>query len=1048
LTTSSLRAQGTARGSASNLEYHTQFKVPEQLEAASTLIHGMRADLESGGNGAERWGRDQDEAAQASRETKLGELMKAASLRRTASSTRTHGELTRGNSMTRKEKDRLASMSRANSSVRMNSSAASFRRQMSNVTELIKDMPILEEDDFKSKPKTPKRRAGPVEPPKACHAVFGVGGNITSTDAFLQEAPQEEEIVKEGMLKKRIVAKDIAWKDRHITLTTDQVLIRNEVGGEIRDALDLLDITHVRTMIERNHADHFKNEDADSPSQAFRSSTRNPKTTFVASQLSRLTSGLSPNSSFKSTKSGSSGHESEVAEASEDTQETTEISESPVGGIVHTNSKSKLVQTSRKVMKLAKVAKFFSGGKTSEQDTDGSSHNISFQNSTTSIHAAEWKDVVEIYEEEYGRTYYLRAANKQEADDWVVAIQDAMGQAAAAYAASMNLSLAETLQLSVRSLMESNQMQIGVSMLLLINFIMSIVQSELGLNSSNSDTGKAALVNKLDYVEMAFTFIYTVELLLNMWAGWFWDFFSSGWSWFDLIIVVLSLVDTGFVLAGSRGKSLSVMRLLRVFRVVRIFNKLEDMKRILSANVTAFGPVLNAFLLFMVVVAIYAVIAVNIFNTNGDAPDCKGNSGCFSSFSKSFYSLLGVASGESWTTYMHNMKGKDGNVTTPVALFFVSFTILVSIVALNIIVAVLLENFVSSMNKHDATQRISEEAREHHKCAAALDPLLATLANFNSPQHFKSQLDLLFCLWDVDDNGTLDYEEMKLGLQRLGYVPQIRMNPDDWEHFSLHGLLVDENGEMNLPCFEVALRFQLADYSQRLLANKQWQSVRCESEHAPILFAMKMMMLEIMAAASERRQSALNREVDLKKMELLESNVKKQLEYASSLRLPLHNTGPRDDCLSDLNDNDNVKTESAYQKTAHEARRARAAQKEQVDDLRALTLEVRKLTSGLEEVVRVQNDMRDMIMRKPTDAQTQFDSKIQRESKTGWGVLSSREPADTMTFSQFQAVGAEGKSAEASNIDSMPDPISKRELSDIIYHEDKDIGAGKQEHLC
>lgn len=42
----------------------------------------------------------------------------------------------------------------------------------------------------------------------------------------------------------------------------------------------------------------------------------------------------------------------------------------------------------------------------------------------------------------------------------------------------------------------------------------------------------------------------------------------------------------------------------------RIFNKLGDMKRILSANVTAFGPVINAMLFFAVTVAIYAVIAV------------------------------------------------------------------------------------------------------------------------------------------------------------------------------------------------------------------------------------------------------------------------------------------------------------------------------------------------------------------------------------------------------------------------------------------------------
>ena len=38
-----------------------------------------------------------------------------------------------------------------------------------------------------------------------------------------------------------------------------------------------------------------------------------------------------------------------------------------------------------------------------------------------------------------------------------------------------------------------------------------------------------------------------------------------------------------------------------------------------------------------------------------------------------------------------------------------------------------------------------------------------------SPQHLLSQLDLLFALWDVDDNGTLDLKEMNDGLRKLGY---------------------------------------------------------------------------------------------------------------------------------------------------------------------------------------------------------------------------------------------------------------------------------------
>ena len=38
---------------------------------------------------------------------------------------------------------------------------------------------------------------------------------------------------------------------------------------------------------------------------------------------------------------------------------------------------------------------------------------------------------------------------------------------------------------------------------------------------------------------------------------------------------------------------------------------------------------------------------------------------------------------------------------------------------------------------------------EHNKMAGAIDPLLVTLANFNSPQHLESQFELLFWLWSM-----------------------------------------------------------------------------------------------------------------------------------------------------------------------------------------------------------------------------------------------------------------------------------------------------------
>ena len=66
----------------------------------------------------------------------------------------------------------------------------------------------------------------------------------------------------------------------------------------------------------------------------------------------------------------------------------------------------------------------------------------------------------------------------------------------------------------------------------------------------------------------------------------------------------------------------------------------------------------------------------------------------------------------------------------------------------------------------------------------------------------------------MDDNGTIDHEEMKNGMSKLGYDPAIQLSSDDWENFSLHGLLLDEDQELDPESFELAMRFQLADYSQ------------------------------------------------------------------------------------------------------------------------------------------------------------------------------------------------------------------------------------------
>ena len=60
--------------------------------------------------------------------------------------------------------------------------------------------------------------------------------------------------------------------------------------------------------------------------------------------------------------------------------------------------------------------------------------------------------------------------------------------------------------------------------------------------------------------------------------------------------------------------------------------------------------------------------------------------------------MLGTATGfDSWTNHMRSLSEDPKYVPAATQLFFISYVILVVIVAVNIIVAVLLESFMASL---------------------------------------------------------------------------------------------------------------------------------------------------------------------------------------------------------------------------------------------------------------------------------------------------------------------------------------------------------------
>merc|ERR1712137_689183 len=184
---------------------------------------------------------------------------------------------------------------------------------------------------------------------------------------------------------------------------------------------------------------------------------------------------------------------------------------------------------------------------------------------------------------------------------------------------------------------------------------------------------------------------------------------------FDTIIVVVGVLTMANVL----GPPLDKLKLMRAFRVFRLFKRIQSLNSIIVALLKSIPGVVNAFVVMLVFYCIYAILAVELFRDFGeggvyytydsrtnfqatnDAHSARGyvlGIEYYGDFMRALYALFQVMTGESWSEAFVRplIFGLYKNNATTAGVFFVSFIILTQIVLINVVVAVLLENFVTS----------------------------------------------------------------------------------------------------------------------------------------------------------------------------------------------------------------------------------------------------------------------------------------------------------------------------------------------------------------
>ncbi|XP_066470019.1 voltage-dependent L-type calcium channel subunit alpha-1D isoform X2 [Tiliqua scincoides] len=225
--------------------------------------------------------------------------------------------------------------------------------------------------------------------------------------------------------------------------------------------------------------------------------------------------------------------------------------------------------------------------------------------------------------------------------------------------------------------------------------------------------GQSKLFNDaMDFMNMVFTAVFTVEMFLKLIAFKPKGYFSDSWNTFDSLVVLGSIVDIVLSEADNNEDSarisITFFRLFRVMRLVKLLSRGEGIRTLLWTFIKSFQALPYVALLIAMLFFIYAVIGMQVFGKVAlkDGSQINRNNN-FQTFPQAVLLLFRCATGEAWQEIMLAcMPGKrcdpdsDFNLgeeytcgSNFAIIYFISFYMLCAFLIINLFVAVIMDNF-------------------------------------------------------------------------------------------------------------------------------------------------------------------------------------------------------------------------------------------------------------------------------------------------------------------------------------------------------------------
>ncbi|CAG5037441.1 unnamed protein product [Parnassius apollo] len=217
-----------------------------------------------------------------------------------------------------------------------------------------------------------------------------------------------------------------------------------------------------------------------------------------------------------------------------------------------------------------------------------------------------------------------------------------------------------------------------------------------------------------NYANYLFVVLFTIEMLVKMYALGFQGYFVSLFNRFDCFVMVCSIVELALTHTDIIPQlGISVLRCVRLLRVFKVTKYWRSLSNLVASLLNSIQSIFSLLLLLFLFIMIFALLGMQVFGGKFDYDAVlEKERHNFDSFWQAVLTMFQILTGEDWNAVMYHGINAYGGFDSPgmlASIYFIVIFICGNYILLNVFLAIAVDN-LGDAEEMEEIQKAKEEA--------------------------------------------------------------------------------------------------------------------------------------------------------------------------------------------------------------------------------------------------------------------------------------------------------------------------------------------------